>query len=369
MGDHHLRVLIAPDSFKGTLTPLEAARAMALGVQRACPACVVTLAPVSDGGDGFLEVFAAGRPFEFHVIPSVDPSERPMNARVGVDRARGLVLIESASVLGFPFLPGGEDVLRRNTRGLGILIAQCARRFPDLRIHVSLGGTITMDGGVGAISELGLLPLDGAGHGVPAMPAVMERTHRFGGKVQEKVTGVLLTDVDNLLLGSRGAAAVYGPQKGANEAAVAILENGYAALARALERTTGRPFADQPGFGAAGGIAATFATLLGWEVRSGTSFLFEQLGFGHLVANHDVVLTGEGRFDTQSLEGKATGRVVGMALGAGRRLGLFCGGATASLPGGDLVILPPCPAGTTPKRSAAHTLSESVTRYFLDHFC
>ncbi|WP_211220618.1 glycerate kinase [Gordonia shandongensis] len=295
-----LRVVIAPDEFGGTLAAAAAAAAMADGWASARPADRITLAPQSDGGPGFLDVLGAadcGTPRSATVSgPLGDPT------RAHWLLAGRTAYIEAAQACGLALLgrpPDPDTALRADTRGVGELVAAALAAGVD-RIVVGLGGSASTDGGRGLCEALG---------GVDAARRTLS-----------SVDLVAATDVDNPLLGPHGAAAVFGPQKGADPDHVRLLEERLRRWADQLEagaRGGGRrPLRERPGSGAAGGLGYALLAL-GAVRESGASVVAEATRRARLIADADLVITGEGRFDAQSARGKVVAAVTREAAGHG----------------------------------------------------
>jgi len=281
-----MRVLVAPDGFGGTLTAVEAAEAIAAGWRDVAPGTDLDLAPLSDGGPGFVDVLYAGLGGDLVDVEVSDPLGRPVVAQFLV--AGGTAYVESAQACGLHLMaPDERDPVNASTRGVGRLLQAALRRNPE-RIVVGLGGSGTNDGGRGMWEAL-------------------------GGRVEQDVALVAATDVDNPLLGPNGASAVFGPQKGADRATVLDLDDRLRAWADELEWEVGQlGLRDRPGAGAAGGLGfALFA--LGAERASGLDLVAEAVGLDARVAAADLVVTGEGSFDGQSLRGKAPHGVARLA--------------------------------------------------------
>ncbi len=277
-----MRVLIAPDSFGETLTAVQAAEAMAAGWSAARPSDTVVLAPQSDGGPGFADVISATAGGMRSARVS-GPLGQAVEARwVLADDA---AYIESAQAVGLGLLAGPPTrttSLEAHSRGVGELIA-AAVDAGARRIVVGLGGSCCTDGGRGMIAALG---------------GPDEAARRL-----RDVELVAATDVEHPLLGEHGAAHVFGPQKGADASAIELLEQRNAVWAGELARACGRDVADLPGAGAAGGLGAALLALCAVR-ESGAEVVAACTGQGDQLADSDVVLTGEGRFDHQSLRGK-----------------------------------------------------------------
>ncbi|WP_099021922.1 glycerate kinase family protein [Mycolicibacterium palauense] len=291
-----LRVLVAPDCFGDSLTAVEAAQAIAVGWQQARPGDDLTLAPQSDGGPGFVGVLAS-RLGELHHLRVPGPLQDEVDAEWVYEPASGTAYIECAQACGLALLDGPPTVdtaLAAHTRGVGRLV-EAALAAGATRIVVGLGGSGSTDGGRGMVEELG--GLDAA---------------------RERLAGVELiaaSDVEHPLLGTMGAAHVFGPQKGADARTVGVLEDRLAAWADELDRVAGRPVRAEPGAGAAGGLGAALLAL-GARRESGAAIIAEHTHLGADVAAAELILTGEGRFDDQSLHGKV---VSALANGARER--------------------------------------------------
>ncbi|MFD4182051.1 glycerate kinase [Rhodococcus sp. NPDC058514] len=295
-----MRVLIAPDSFGDTLTAMAAAASMAAGWSAGRPGDELTLAPQSDGGPGFVDVLAArfGEP----IAATVDgPLGAPVRARWLA--AGDIAYVESAQACGLALLggpPNPRTAVAAHSRGVGQLIA-AAVDAGATTVVIGLGGSGCTDGGRGLVEVLG-----GGADGAAVVAA------------RERLAGVRLiaaTDVRNPLLGEHGAASVFGPQKGADRATVELLERRNAEWSLVLESAVGRRVADDEGAGAAGGIGAALLAL-GATRESGAAVVGAHTGQRALLASADLVITGEGRFDHQSLHGKV---VIALAEAAARQ--------------------------------------------------
>jgi len=294
-----VRIVIAPDKFAGTLTAVEAAEAVAAGWRSADPAAECTLLPLSDGGPGFVEVLHTALGGTLVDADVTGPLGEPVAARyLLVERT---AYVESAQACGLHLVPPDRrDPAAATTRGVGELIARAVDDGADT-VVVGMGGSATNDGGAGMLAALGAEPASGLCRGGAALAdlAAVDLA-----AARARVRGVRLvaaTDVDNPLLGEQGASAVFGPQKGADAALVRRLD---AALGRFAGLTDpSGTLRDAPGSGAAGGLGYGLL-LLGGTVESGVARVLDAVGLDDLVATADVVVTGEGSFDSQSLRGK-----------------------------------------------------------------
>lgn len=317
-------VIVAPDSFTGTLTAPEVAAAIAAGWRAARPDDEVRRVPLSDGGDGLLEVLgaradgpadsSAGPAGEVRRTEVVGPHGRPVVAP-WLLRDDGTAVVESARACGLSLLPEDErDPLSTTTWGVGQLLDE-ARGAGATRILVGLGGSATVDGGAGALAGLGyrLRVADGSGLKVGGgeLAQVASASDDWVADGWGDVEVVLLCDVRT---GLEDAPARFGPQKGADETAVALLEAGLARWADVVERDlTDRHLRGRPGSGAAGGLSFGLAAALGGRMVSGSAHVAEAVGLERALRGADLVVTGEGRLDATSLQGKVVGEVADLA--------------------------------------------------------
>lgn len=291
-----LRVLIAPDCFGDTLTAVQAARSIADGWSAARDTDQVTLAPQSDGGPGFVDVLAS-RLGERRSAVVRGPLDVDVDAEWVLDAASATAYIECAQACGLALLPDGPTpvtAVAAGTRGVGQLVGE-ALDTGARRIVVGLGGSASTDGGAGLVEALG---------------GLSTALDRLAG-----VELIAASDVEHPLLGPMGAAAVFGPQKGADAAIVAQLEQRLADWADELAATTGRDVRDEAGAGAAGGLGAALLAL-GGRRESGAAVIAEHTDLASDLAAAELVITGEGRFDDQSLHGKVVSALATGARGA-----------------------------------------------------
>ncbi len=308
------RLVIAPDKFKGSLTAPEVATALAAGIVRVCPEAEIRRVPVADGGDGTVDAFVAAG-WERIEVDAPGPTGVADTATYAVQGTTAV--IELAAAVGLAKLPGGQpDPLRAHTYGLGIVIAHALDRGVT-DIVLGLGGSASTDGGAGMLQALGARILDANGVELPTGGATLARAARLDRTgLHPRIattTFTLACDVDNPLLGSTGAVAVYAPQKGATPADLSILEMALTHWAAVV----GPDFAEVPGAGAAGGTGFGALAVLGAQVRSGIEVVLELLDFPILLDGATLVVTGEGALDIQSLHGKAPIGVCEVARKAG----------------------------------------------------
>jgi len=326
-----VRVLVAPDKFRGTLTADEAAVAIADGWSRVRPHDVVERCPVADGGEGTMATLLGALGGEEVAATVPGPLGRSVEASFGVvdAEAERLAIVESASASGLGLLPeSGRDALRAGTGGTGALLLAALDRDPD-RILLCVGGTASTDGGAAAAAALGARFLRADGSPIaPGGLGLLELASLDLASVDPRVRGVVIdacVDVDNPLTGPAGASATFAPQKGASPEAVVTLDRALAHLAAVVHRDLGVNLRDTPGAGAGGGLAFGVAAFLGARIRSGARLVLEALGLPSRIERADLVITGEGRFDSGSLHGKAPVEVIRMAQERGRARIVLCG--------------------------------------------
>ncbi|SFL43927.1 glycerate kinase [Geodermatophilus ruber] len=315
------RIVLAPDKFKGSLTAPEVAAALTRGLRRALPAADVVAQPIADGGEGTVEmVLAAGFTARTCTVPG--PLGEPVPARYAL---RGdTAVAEMAAAAGLALLPPPgpteETALRATTLGVGRLVAD-ALGAGARRIVLGVGGSATTDGGAGALVGLGARVLAADGRDVgPGGAALADAVRLDLAGLDPRLAGaelVVACDVDNPLTGPDGAAAVYGPQKGATPAAVARLDAALARWADVVAAATGADRRDAPGAGAAGGIAFGLAGVLGARLTPGVRLLTGLTGFADAVRGAALVVVGEGSLDAQSLRGKGPVGLAALAREAG----------------------------------------------------
>ncbi len=312
------RVVIAPDKFKGSLTAAEVAAAVGAGVRRARPTADVVPVPVADGGDGTLDA-AVSAGFTRVPVTSVGPTGEPVTTSYAVNG--DLAIVELATVVGLGRLPGGRlDPTATSTYGVGLVMLE-AIAGGARELVLAVGGSASTDGGAGMVQALGGRVTNARGDDLPRGGGAL--VEAAGLEVATLVAAmgdtsvVVASDVENPLLGPTGAAAVFGPQKGAGPAEIEELEQGLERWSRLVADVTGRDRSTYPGAGAAGGIGFAAVSLLGAEVRPGIELILDLVGFRDAVAGADLVVTGEGSLDEQSLAGKAPVGVSRAAATAG----------------------------------------------------
>ena len=315
-----MKIVVAPNAFKGCLTAGEAARAMATGIGRAFPEAKVVAVPVADGGDGLVDVAVEALGGALRRVRVTGPLFDPVGAAFCYVEADRFAAVEMALASGLALVPPDRrDAMRTTTRGTGELIA-AALDLGVSRIGVGIGGSATNDGGIGMASALGVRFLDAGGSEVRPVGgelANIDRIDMTGLDARLRHVRIeAVCDVDNPLCGPRGAAYVYGPQKGASADQVRLLDEGLAHLADVIERDLGIKVRDMPGAGAAGGLGAGLHAFLGAEIRRGVDLVLDLVELDAKLAGADLVLTGEGQIDFQTAYGKAP---AGVGAAASRR--------------------------------------------------
>lgn len=333
-----MKIVLAPNALKGSCTASSAAAAMAAGIARVLPDADLVQVPVADGGDGLADVVThvlRARSRRFRVS---GPRFDSVNAELAWLADSRTAFIEMALASGLALLAKPErDPTATTTFGTGELIRH-ALELGAKKLVVGIGGSATNDGGVGMAAALGYRFVDVAGQPIVPVGANLALIDRINADhVDRRLAGLrieAICDVDNPLTGPQGAAHVYGPQKGATAAQVALLDAGLAHLAGLIQRDLGVDVRDSPGAGAAGGLGAGLLAFCGAELRPGAEVVLELVGLNRHLAGADLVLTAEGRIDAQTRFGKAPAAVAAHAAG----FGVPCIAIAGSI-GGDVAAL------------------------------
>lgn len=336
-----MRILIAPDKFKGSLSAQQVAENIALGIRDVIPDAQIEIAPVADGGEGTAEVICKARGGEWVTCHAHGPLGNPIEARYVWLSENDSAVIEMSEAAGLRALKDGvRDVLRANTFGVGEMLLDGAKRGAR-EIIVGVGGSVTNDGGFGMARALGFRffaaeperelddgPVDlvelariepPVAAGVsPAKFSQMQPASASGGPLQIRI--VAACDVKNPLLGENGATRTFGPQKGATPDELEILERALTRLADTVTRGLGCDFRNNPGAGAAGGLGFGLMSFCSGELRPGFDVVADAVELEEKIRRADVVITGEGKLDRQTLEGKAPAGVARLARKFGKRV-------------------------------------------------
>jgi glycerate 2-kinase len=334
-----MRVLVAPDKFRGTLTALQAAEAVETGWLRERPDDAVEIVPMADGGEGTMDALVSALGGRTTVVRVEGPLGEPVDAPYAIVPSAGgsLGIVEMARASGLALLaPNRRDPRRTTTRGTGRLMER-AIEDGAAKLLVCLGGSATNDGGAGMAASLGVRFLDAEARPLPdggaslVGLATIDMSRLHPGIAHTQVTGAC--DVDNPLCGPTGASAVYGPQKGASPEDVLLLDRALGHLAAVVHRDLGIDLRSEPGAGAAGGLGFGLMAFCGGRLRPGVEVVMDAVGLRQRMAAADLVITGEGSLDEQSLRGKTVAGVLAVAEEAGVPAAVVCGRASIAAPG------------------------------------
>lgn len=303
-----MRVVVAPDSYKGSMTAAEAAEAMARGVRRLWPDAEVTMVPMADGGEGTVQALVDATGGQVVTTTVTGPLGEPVEAFFGIMGDGETAVVEMAAASGLPLVPVElRNPLRTTTYGTGELIRQALDRGAR-RLIIGIGGSATNDGGIGMAQALGIRFLDQDGQELGHGGGVLSQLDRIDmSGLDPRLVGFPVTvacDVDNPLTGPRGASAVFGPQKGATPEMVTALDQGLAHLAEVLRRDLGRDVEQVPGAGAAGGLGGGLIAFLNGTLRRGVEIVVEAAQLPAKLAGANLCITGEGGTDFQTVRGK-----------------------------------------------------------------
>ncbi len=332
-----LKVIVAPNSFKGSLSASQAAAAIARGVREARPDADVVEIPVADGGEGTVEALVSARKGTYQSVEVEGPLGDPVHATCGLIDDGRTGVVELASASGLTQIPTEKrDPRKASTYGFGQLLEAVRKQgvvsLGSPRTHAAgaefvrqiiagIGGSATNDGGAGMAQALGYRLLDAGGRDLPRGGAALAQLERIDASgfdpAWRSVRVMVASDVMNPLTGPQGASYIYGPQKGADEKAVRELDQALARLAQIIERDLGKRVADVPGGGAAGGAGAGLIAFLDARLVPGAPLVVEASGFDKALPGAGLVITGEGRVDGQTAFGKAPGEVAKRAHAAG----------------------------------------------------
>ncbi len=327
-----MRVTVAIDSFKGSLTTFQAGEAARVGINKVFPDAVVQVCPLADGGEGTVSAIVSATGGEMQKISVTGPLGKPVTAEYGIIRETETAVIEMSAAAGITLVaPEERDPMKTTTYGVGEMIADAISKGCREFI-IGIGGSATNDGGTGMLSALGFRFVDADGNDVPCCGGGLEKIAAIvtDGAVSElaECRFHIACDVKNPLCGPMGCSAIYGPQKGATPEVVRTMDGWLENYAR-LTKTV-LPSADEnyPGAGAAGGLGFAFMAYLGGTLESGIELVMAATGLEEHIKDSDIVITGEGRLDGQSAMGKAPVGVARMAKKYGKPVVAFAGCVT-----------------------------------------
>ena len=324
-----MKVVVAPNSFKGSLSASQAAAAIARGVREARPEADVVEIPVADGGEGTVDALASAKKGTYLSVEVEGPLGGSVRATYGLIDAGSTGVVELASASGLTLIPAEKrDPRKTSTYGFGQLL-DAVRRQGVGQIIAGIGGSATNDGGAGMAQALGYRLLDASGHDLSRGGAALARLDRIDTSgfdpAWRSISVMVASDVTNPLVGPQGASHIYGPQKGADDEAVRELDQALVRLAEVIERDLKKKVADIPGAGAAGGAGAGLIAFLGARLVPGAPLVVDASGFDAALSGASLLITGEGRVDAQTAYGKAPGEVAKRARAAGVPVLLLAG--------------------------------------------
>lgn len=328
----NMNITIAIDSFKGSLSSMEAGQAVAEGIRRVMPSAGIRIRPLADGGEGTTEALTAGLGGELKSLTVTGPLGRPVTASYGLIRERKMAVLEMASAAGLTLISQEErNPLEATTYGVGEMIRDAigegCRHF-----LVGIGGSATNDGGTGMLSALGFQFLDSEGHPIPLGAKGLENLARISTENARpelsQCSFHIACDVTNPLCGENGCSAVYGPQKGADPEMIRQMDQWMERYGDLAARTFPAADKEAPGAGAAGGLGFAFLTFLNGSLESGVGMVLKEINLKDDIRDADLVITGEGRLDAQTVMGKAPIGVAHLAKEYGKPVIAFSGAVT-----------------------------------------
>jgi glycerate 2-kinase len=323
-----VKILIAPDKFKGSLSAREVAENIAKSLRDVLPEATIDIVPMADGGEGTAEVICDALGGSWVNCAAHDPIGREIDARYGWIQKRKLAVMEMNEAAGMRRLSESErDPLRANTFGVGEMLFDAAQRGAD-QIVIGLGGSATNDGGFGMARALGFRFFGDDKEVVGGVSALQKLTRIEKPNALSLPEIIAAADVRNPLLGENGATRVFGPQKGAGKDEIDVLERALTNLADIVSKYLRIDCRDEPGAGAAGGLGFGLMSFCSAQIRSGFDIVAESIGFESKIKDVDVVITGEGSLDWQTLEGKTPAGVARLARKLGKRVFAIVGRAS-----------------------------------------
>ena len=367
----HIKVIIATDKFKGSLTSMQACECIRSGILQANKNAAIKIFPMADGGDGFATAIKYYWQTATIHCKAVNPLMKAIDASYEWDETNKTAIIELASASGLMLLKEDEqNPLHTSTYGTGLLI-QHAIEKGACKIIVGLGGSATNDAGIGILSALGFGFKNKQGNILPPVGASLSSVNSIEPPpLLPSVEFVVACDVANTLFGRQGAAYIYAPQKGADGNAVKILDKGLRHFAYIIQLQTGKDIASFSGSGAAGGTAAGLAAFFKTQIVSGAKFIIDISKIEEQIEGAGIVITGEGKLDSQSLQGKAVYEIAMLAKKRQTPLIIFCGqntlGKAAMQKAGKPIVVALTQKGSDDAaiKNAAALLSNAAANYF-----
>lgn len=328
----YMKAVIAIDSFKGSLTSLQAGRAVAAGIERVFPDALSVVCPIADGGEGTVDALTEGMGGEFHFVEVTGPLGEKVTAKYGIIETQKTAVMEMSQAAGITLLQKSQlNPMKTTTYGVGEMILDAVNKGCRNFI-IGIGGSATNDGGIGMLQALGFGILDKDGKYVPFGAEGVEKAQSIDDK---KVPAVLkecvfniACDVNNPLCGAEGCSAVFAPQKGADEEMVAYMDKALSRFAQIVKEKYPESDMNYPGAGAAGGLGFAFLSFLGGKLTRGIDLVIKETNLESHVKDADIVITGEGRLDSQSVHGKAPIGVSNVAKKYGKTVIAFSGCVT-----------------------------------------
>ncbi|GAA4455984.1 glycerate kinase [Nibrella saemangeumensis] len=324
-----MKLLLAPDKFRGSLTARQVCDAMTEGIRLVKPDAEIVALPLADGGEGTAEVLTDATNGHWHTVPVLDPLGRSIQAGFGVSADGQTAFVEMAQASGLRLLDRSEyNPMQTSTFGTGQLIQQAVAMGVQ-HIVLGIGGSATNDAGIGLAAALGWQFLDQHGQTLTPCGAALQQIRSIKAPISsllpDNLTVSVACDVTNPLYGPNGAAAIYGPQKGASPAIVAELDAGLHHFAEVIKQQFGTDLAQVPGAGAAGGLGAGALFFLNAELKEGVRLIMHEVQFDQHLAGSHLVLTGEGKTDRQTLQGKLLKGIADRANASGIPVVALCG--------------------------------------------
>ncbi len=313
------KAIIIPDSFKGTLSSLQICKIIKNKVEEHFPECNSVTIPVADGGEGTVDCFLAALGGERISTTVKGPFFEDMDSFYGIIEGGNTAIIEMAACAGLPLVEGRKEPAATTTYGVGQLILDAANKGAR-KIIMGLGGSATNDGGCGAAAAVGVSFLNKKGESFVPVGGTLREIERIDisgrDKVLEGIEIITMCDIDNPMYGLSGAAHIFGPQKGADPETVLMLDEGIKHLSGVIRKSLGKDPGDIPGSGAAGAMGAGMMVFFDSKLQMGIETVLDTVKFESIISDGDIIFTGEGRIDTQSLRGKV---VIGVAKRAKKK--------------------------------------------------